>query len=436
MGRTVLVGLVVLAAAMTAVTASAQDNWPQWRGADQSGIAPTADPPVTWSETENIVWKTPLPSWSGSSPIIWGDKVYLTSPSKPGESKEEQDAGGPKVLLLCISKADGKILWEHELCDGNILAMKQNRSTPTPVTDGKHIWAITGTGILSAMDMDGNEVWKKDVQALYGKFGMQFGYASSPVLYGGNVILSVQHGFFTDDPSYLAAFDGLTGEPRWRVERPTTALVESPDSYGTPTLGTVNGKAQIFVSGGDCVTGNDADTGREIWRAWGLNPRHGQYNRVVPSVAFGGGMTFSSSRVKPLIAVHADGEGDVTETHTAWVWDKVGSPDVPTPVCDGTYLYMVDDGTRVTKVDIKTGEPVWGPKRAGEGTVDASPLLAAGRIYFTNEEAVTYVVSAGPEFSLLATNTLDPDKTLSSFAVSNNQLFLRTSKNLYCIGKK
>ena len=436
MVRTVVGGLVIAAVAMLAANAPAQENWPQWRGADQSNIAATADPPVTWSETENIVWKTPLPSWSGGSPIVWGDRVYLMSPSKPGESKEEQETGGSKLLLLCISKADGKVLWEHELAEGNKLGNKQNMTSPTPVTDGQHLWTITGMGILTALDMDGKELWKKDIQQLFGKIGLQFGYASSPVLYGGNVIIQMQHGFFTDEPCYIAAFDGLTGELRWRVERPTTAVIEGPDAYNTPTLLKVNDKTQIILSGGDCVTGHDADTGREIWRAWGLNPRHGQYNRIIPSVAVGGGMAFASSRVKPLIAVRADGEGDVTETHTAWVWDKVGSPDVPTPICDGTHLYMVDDGTRVTKVDIKTGTAVWGPKRAGEGIVSASPLLAAGRIYFTNEEAVTYVVSAGPEYTLLATNTLDVSKTLSSFAVSGNQLFRRTATHLYCIGKK
>ncbi len=428
--------LVTLAAAVLAVPASAQENWPQWRGPDQNNIATTADPPLTWSETENIVWKTALPSWSGGSPIVWGDKVYLMSPSKPGDTKEERETGGAKLLLLCIAKADGKVLWEHELAEGNKLGNKQNMTSPTPVTDGTHLWTITGSGILTGMDMDGKELWKKDIQQMYGKFGMQFGYASSPVLYGGNVIIAVQHGFFTKDPCYMVAFDGLTGEVRWRIERPTTAVVEGPDTYNTPTFLQVNGKTQIILSGGDCVTGHDADTGREIWRAWGLNPRHGQYNRIIPTVAVGDGMVFASSRVKPLLAIRADGTGDVTETHTAWVWDKLGSPDVPTPICDGKHLYMVDDGTRVTCVDIKTGTPVWGPERAGEGIVSASPLLAGGRIYFTNEEAVTFVVSAGPEFKVLATNKLDESKTLSSFAVSNNQLFLRTATHLYCIGKK
>ncbi len=238
--------LAVLAVALLAVSASAQENWPQWRGPDQNNIAATADPPVTWSETENIVWKTALPSWSGGSPIVWGDKVYLMSPSKPGESKEEQDAGGAKLLLLCIAKADGKVLWEHELAEGNKLGNKQNMTSPTPVTDGAHLWAMTGSGILTGMDMDGKELWKQDIQKLYGKIGLQFGYASSPVLYRGNIIIQMQHGFFTDDPCYLAAFDGLTGEPRWRVERPTTAVLEGPDAYNTPTLLPVNGKMQII----------------------------------------------------------------------------------------------------------------------------------------------------------------------------------------------
>ncbi len=147
-------------------------------------------------------------------------------------------------------------------------------------------------------------------------------------------------------------------------------------------------------------------------------------------------MVYAASRVKPLIAVRADGEGDVTETHTAWKWDKVGSPDVPTPLCDGKYFYMIDDNGRATCVDPKTGVPIWGPEHAGSGTVSASPVLAGGRIYWTNEESETTVIAAGPEYKVLAKNKLDGGRTLSTFAVSSNQLFLRTATHLYCIGKK
>jgi len=426
--------------------ALAQENWPQWRGPAQNGVAEAKGLPLTWSATDHIVWKTPLPSWSGGSPVIWGNRIFVTSPSQSQpaseaqqgrprrtDSGDERDPGGSKLLLICLAKGDGAILWERELDEGNKLSRKQNDSSPSPVTDGQHVWVVTGTGAVTAFDMDGTQIWQRNLQKDYGAFGQMFGYGSSPVLHDGKLIIQVLHGYTTDAPSYLLAFDALTGQERWRVERPTDAVDESPDAYTTPALLRFEDKVQVVVSGGDYVTGHDVDSGNELWRAAGLNPKASRNWRVIASPVAVDGMVYAPSRKKPLLALRAGGVGDVTQTHRAWTWDKAGGPDVPTPACDGRYLYMVEDRGKVTCLDGKSGKVLWGPERTAPGTVSASPMLADGKLYVINEEAVTSVLAAGPVFKVLATNELDGTYTLSSPAVAGSQLFIRTATHLYCI---
>ena len=189
----------------------AQENWPQWRGPEQNGVSESSDLPTSWSPDKNIVWKTKLPSWSGGTPVIWGDRILLTSPS-PALNEEEQEPGGKEVFLLCLSRKDGHELWRVKLGHGNRLYLKHNDTSPSPVTDGKHVWVITGTGKVYAVTMDGKTVWSRDVQKDYGEFGLNFGYASSPLLHDGKLILEVLHGVRMDDPSYVMALNAETGE--------------------------------------------------------------------------------------------------------------------------------------------------------------------------------------------------------------------------------
>jgi len=453
--RLPLSAIILMTSFVLAHEVNAGQHWPQWRGPNGDGTTDSTNLPTTWSTNKNILWKAELPSWSGSTPVIWGDRIFVTSPTKPGSrsadaAKQERrngatdgggaygvsDPGGPSLLLICISKHDGKVLWQRELDQGNRLWRKQNASSPSPVTDGKHVWVVTGTGAVTAFDMEGNEIWKRNLQSDYGKFGLNWGYASSPLLYDGKLIIEVLHGAKTDDPSYLAAFDGVTGKVLWRQERPTDAPQESPDAYTTPALLTYNGKMQIVVSGGDYVTGHDPATGVEIWRAAGLNPRKSPNYRIIASPVVKDGMIYAPTRQRPLLALRAGGAGDVTTSHLAWKWEDDGAPDVPTPVSDGKYFYMVSDNGMVTCLDARTGKLVWGPERTAVGTVSSSPLLAESKLYVTNERNTTSVLSAGPEFKVLATNELDGTYTLSSIAVSGEQLFLRTSMYLYCIAKQ
>jgi outer membrane protein assembly factor BamB len=314
--------------------------------------------------------------------------------------------------------------------------MKQNSSSPSPVTDGTHVWATTGNGVVTALTMDGNKVWSRNLQQDYGEFGLNHGFASSPLLYDGKLIIPVLHGMTTDDPSYVIALSAATGETLWREERPTDAVSESPDAYTTPTLVSVGGKNQVVVTGGDYVTGHDPSTGKELWRSGGLNPRKARDYRIIPSPLVVGDIIIAPTRKQPMIAIRAGGTGDVTESHRAWTFTDNGGPDVPTPVSDGSLLFLVEDAGIVTCLDVKTKERIWGPERTASGTVSSSPLLAEGRLYILNEVGVTTVLEAGRTFKTLATNELDESYTLSSPVAVGNQLFIRTGTHLYCIGKK
>jgi len=291
---------------------------------------------------------------------------------------------------------------------------------------------MTGTGILKAFDFAGKELWARDIQKDYGPFGLNWGYGSSPLLHGDSLFVQVLHGMRTDEPSYLLRIDKATGKTTWRIERPTNAYMESPDAYTTPVPVNVGSATEIVVSGGDVVTGHDPATGKELWRLNGQNPGNDPSYRVVASPVASGDVVFAPSRVRPLTAVRAGGRGDVTASHKLWSFDK--GPDVPSPVTDGTLLYLVDDRGVVHVLDNKTGAIVYGPQRLKPGTYSSSPILAGDRIYVLDEDGLTTVLKAGREFQVLAENPLG-EYVLGSPAASDGQLFIRTGQHLYCIGK-
>jgi outer membrane protein assembly factor BamB len=227
------------------------------------------------------------------------------------------------------------------------------------------------------------------------------------------------------------AYNAATGQPAWKIERPTDAPAESHDSYTTPAVLKTSGQTQIVISGGDYVTGHDPNSGAELWRVDGLNPRKDRNYRIIASPVVVGDMIYAPTRKTPLLAIAVEGPKEMT---TRWQWTKSGGTDVPTPVSDGKYFYMVAEDGLISCADARTGEPVWGPQRSGAGTVWASPLLADGKLYIVNENGATLVLAAGPEFKVLATNELDGSYTLSSPVAVGNQLFIRTGTHLYCIG--
>jgi outer membrane protein assembly factor BamB len=412
---------LALIVALLSIDVALADNWPQWRGPALNGTSAEKNLPLKWSTEENVTWKLALPSWSGSTPIIWADKVFLNI------------ADGDDLYLWCVDRAKGTPIWKKRLGGGNTKLRKQNMSSPSPVTDGKSVYVMTGTGMLKGFDFTGNELWSRDIQKDYGQFGLNWGYASSPLLFEDSLFVPVLHGMKTDDPSYLLRIDRKTGKTIWKVERPTNAIRESPDAYTTPALLRYGNTIEIVISGGDCVTGHDPATGKELWRANGLNPENHPFYRIVASPVVYEGVIYAPTRVKPLLAIKAGGRGDITESHRLWSFQN--GPDVPTPVTDGKYFYVVDDKGVMWCLEAKTGQTIWGPQRIKNGTYSSSPVLADGKIYITDEDGITTVVKAGPKFEVLAENNLN-DYCLSSVAISDGQLFMRTAQHLYCIGKR
>jgi outer membrane protein assembly factor BamB len=237
----------------------------------------------------------------------------------------------------------------------------------------------------------------------------------------------------TDDPSYLLRLDGSTGKTVFKVDRPTNAIHESPDSYITPALMRNGNQVEIVLTGGDVVTGHDPGTGKEMWRADGLNPTNNPAGRIISSPVTFDGIVYAPTRVRPMLALRAGGRGDVTQSHLLWKFDN--GPDVPTPVTDGKYLYLPNDRGIVWCLDAKTGKPFYEGQRMKPAIYSSSPVLADGKVYVSNEEGLTTVLKAGPAFEILAENALG-EYTLSSPAISDGQIFLRTEKAVYCVGKR
>ncbi|MCP5114445.1 MAG: PQQ-binding-like beta-propeller repeat protein [bacterium] len=481
--------IVAAGGAAELLAADAADYWPQWRGVDQVGRSTTAKGlPTTWSQTDNVAWRVELPSWSAATPIIWGDIVFATpaeegfnspiqfasrggpggpgagGPGGPGGRQRGAQGGRPpggpggpggggpgaggrrrggrqnarpesndhqKLFLLALNRKDGSLLWKKQTGTRNQIFRKHNMASPSPVTDGEHVWVMTGIGVLTCFDFDGTQLWQRDLEADYGKFGLNWGYASSPKLHEDRLYVQVLHGMTTDEPSYIVAIDKKTGKNIWKVERPTDAPRESPDNYSTPLLVPVGGKLQLVVSGGDYVTGHDTATGKELWRLGGFNPQAMGANRTISSSIAIDDMVFTSSRSgRPFIGFRAGGSGDITGKRELWTNDL--GADVPTPTTDGKKIYVVNDRGIASALNPTTGEVIGERKRLEPGTYSSSPLLADGKIYATSEDGPTTVFTPGDEFEILAVNKLDT-YTLASPVAVGNQIFIRTMEHLYCI---
>jgi outer membrane protein assembly factor BamB len=405
---------------LTVPLASAE-NWPQWRGPNLNGISSEKNLPERWSTEENITWKLPMSGLSGSTPIIWNELIFINA------------AEGDDLAFWCVDRNKGTVLWKKPMGGGNVKMRKHNMSSPSPVTDGQSVWVMTGTGVLKGFDFKGNELWSRDIQKDYGRFGLNWGYASSPLLFEDSLYVQVLHGMRTDEPSYVLRLDKKTGKTLWRAERPTNAIQESPDSYATPALLRYGKTTEIVITGGDCVTGHDPANGKELWRMNGLNPENNPFYRIVGSPVIADGVIYSPSRVKPVVAIKAGGRGTLSDSHKLWSFDR--GPDVPSVLSDGKYFYSIDDRGVTWCLDAKSGQVVWGPQRIKSATYSSSPVLADGKIYITNEDGLTVVMKAGDKFEVIAENDLK-EYCLSSPAISQGQIFIRTTGFLYCIGKR
>jgi outer membrane protein assembly factor BamB len=415
-------------------------NWPQWRGPNSNGSTSTAhDLAVQWDQNKNIRWRAQLPSWSAATPIVWGNTIFVTSAEEGFSSLVQGSVRGSgttepdKIFLLAVNRKNGAIRWRQQIDSGNQLYRKQNSASPSPITDGKNVWIMTGNGMFACFTMDGKAVWKRDIQKDYGRFGLNHGYASTPLLHGARLYVEVLHGMKTDDPSYVFAVEKDSGKTLWKVERQTDAPGESPDNYATPQIASISGKLQLVISGADYVTGHDLDCGKELWRIGGFNPSKNSFNRTIASSLVIGGNVFTPSmRGRPFIGFRADGSGDITGKNELWT-NNLGA-DVPTPTTDGIYIYVLKDNGTINCLEALTGKIVYESQRIEAGTYSSSPLLADEKLYCISEEGTTTVVKAGPSFEILGVNKLD-SHTLASPVADDSQIFIRTGNYLYCIQK-
>ncbi|MCZ6680942.1 MAG: PQQ-like beta-propeller repeat protein [Candidatus Poribacteria bacterium] len=438
--------LIILTAVSVAMPAAGDDGgstdaqhyWPQWRGPLGTGVALHANPPVEWSEGVNIRWKIALPGVGHSTPIVWGDRVFVTTAVPYGEALKPKYSRLPnahdelpithrhKFMVIAVSRRDGNILWERTVREelphagGHYTASLASNS---PVTDGEHLFAYFGSYGLYCLDLDGELLWETDLGQMHPMHG--HGEGSSPALYRDTLIINWDH----EGQSFVVAFDKRTGKERWKVSR------DGVSSWTTPIIVEDGGKPQVIISGSKRVRGYDLATGVVIWECGGLSVEN-----VVASPVAGDGMVYvGSSYDKPsMLAIRLDGaKGDITGTARV-VWSRTrGAPYVPSPLLYGDSLYFIRHFQGIlTRVNARTGEDQPGPLRLnGIGYVFASPVGAQGRVYITGRDGTTLVISHDETPKFLARNQLN-DSFSASPAVVGRELFLRGQEYLYCIAEE
>ena len=393
---------------MLAAEGEAANYWTQWRGPSGQGLVTGGTYPDVWSATRNVIWKTPVPGRGNSSPIVWRDRIIVTTAYDNGR----------RVSVLAFRRADGGRLWETFVTSGRAggAHFKNGHASATPATDGERVYVSFGAHGLAAVDLNGTIVWQRDLGAM----DAYHGTAGSPLVYRDRVILYQDQ--FSD--SFVAAFDARTGRTVWRTARNASV------GWGTPVAIRAGDHDEIIVNSQRTVYAYEPDTGRELWRCGGSN------DEVIPTPVVGHGMVFcSSGRAGPTLAIRPGGRGDVTRSHLVWTSPR-GSPFVPSPVLHGQYLYMVNDMASIaTCLDATTGRSVWQGRlgMAQREGFSASPVAVDGKIFFTNDEGDTFVLRAGPAFELLHVNQLG-ESTLASPALVDGRWYIRTDRNLFAIG--
>ena len=401
---------------LCAATAHAED-WPSWRGPRLDGTSTEKNLPLRWSDKDNVAWKTEIPGIGHSSPIIFGDRVFVTSCIE-----NEQ-----KRMLYCLDRTSGKILWERNVVTSKLEHKHGLNSfaSSTPTTDGKYLWVSFleyPKMVVVCYDYEGKEVWRKSPGALLSTHG----FCSSPVLHKDLIILNGDQ----DAQAYIVALDKKTGEEKWRADRPNKTR-----SYCTPILIESKGKpgvTQLVLSGSKCVTSYNADTGKLLWII------NGPTEQYVASLVFTDEMLFLTTGFPEyhLMGIRPDGEGDVTKSQVAWHHAKLPAKEasyVPSPIAYDAHFFVVSDLGFLTCLEAATGKKLWMEKMGKHHS--ASPVVADGHFYFPDDDGVTWVLKAGNKFDVVAKNELG-EPVRASPAISRGQIFLRGSNHLFCIGKE
>jgi outer membrane protein assembly factor BamB len=411
------------------------DNWAQWRGPLATGVGPNANPPVNWSENKNIRWKVAVPGKGHSTPVIWGDRIFLTTaipfgePVKPrfvrpGAHDNNEMTQAYEFAVLAVDRKTGKILWQetvHKAVPHEAGHLTASLASASPVTDGELVIAFFGSYGLYCLDFAGKLIWKKDLGEMHTKHG--HGEGSSPALFGDTLIINWDH----EEQSFLVALDKRTGKQRWRVARPEET------SWATPIVVEHAGKTQVVVSGTNRIRGYDLATGEVIWECGGLS------SNIVASPVSADGFVYAGSSydTRAMLAVKLDGaKGDITGTNQVVWMRQRGTPYVPSPLLyDDTIYNLQHYQGVVVRINAKTGQDKGEPIRLPAiRDVYSSPVAAAGRIYITSRDGVTQVLSHNDPTKSLAVNRLD-DHFSASAAMVGKELFLRGENHLYCIAE-
>jgi outer membrane protein assembly factor BamB len=406
--------LVLLLIAGASVLAQAED-WPQFRGPTGQGHTTERGLPLEWNETNNIIWKSPVPGLGWSSPAVANGRVWLTTVV---ESKERRGRVSASLRALAYDVATGRELVNVEvfrLDDAGYVNPKNSRASPTPIVDGDRVYVHFGAEGTAAVSTSGEILWTTHL-----RYESQHGNVGSPTLYRDLLIVNCDG---NGGEAYVIALDTATGKTRWKTSRRRPA----DQAYSTPLVITVDQQDQLVSVGAYRAAAYEPLTGQEIWRV-----SYGDGFSNVPRPVFGQGLVFIATgfQTPSLLAVRPDGKGDVTRTHVAWTITR-GAPYTPSPLLVGNDLYYVSDTGVLSLADAMSGQIVW-QQRLG-GNYSASPVFADGRIYFQSEEGVTTVIAPGREFKRLAVNRLD-GATLASMAVSNGSFYIRSQSHLYRIG--
>ena len=445
--RLFVLGLTILCGTLALYAQAPGADWPGWRGPNGSGVAPDRTLPTRWSAAENVAWKSAIAGAGVSTPIVSGDRVYVTSQVGAGVRREGNHprlvqgsdaaaqgeralgaAAGPGAdparttfLVEAFNRADGTRMWERRIdAAGDLTPVhdKHNLASSSPVTDGSLVFAWFGTGQIVALDRAGALVWQRHLATENGAFDIQWGHGSSPVLHGDLLIL------LCDQPakSYLVALDKATGKDRWKADRGA-----GRSSYSTPLVVEGAFGAEVVVNSTERIDAYDAKTGALLWHA-------GETSRfAVPTPVFHDGVIYASRgyRSGPYMAIKPGGRGDVNATRTVWRV-ATGAPYVSSLLYYDGIVYMANDVGVLTAVDASTGERVW--QERVDGVFSASPVGGGGHVYFVAESGDTVVVKAGKTPQIVARNAVG-ERAVASPAIAKGQIFLRTDKHLFSIGK-
>ncbi len=424
--------LLAAACLFTVLPSAESGDWGSWRGPSSNGISTEKDLPLKWSKDQNVAWRVPMPGPAGATPAVWGNQIFVTS------------IDGNKLVLICLG-TDGKEQWRQEIGSGNkdVRGDEGNSASPSPITDGQHVWSFMATGDIACFTVDGKPVWGGNLQDRYGKFRIAFGMSSTPVFHDGRLYLQLIHGDGKAETSeaLVVALDAATGKDIWKSERVTAAHTENEHSYASPLLYDFGGVKYLVTHGADYTVAYNLKDGSERWRLGGLNPHNDPDRRYHPTLRFvaspgiaEGIIVCPTAKNGPVFAISADGEGDLTGSKKAikWVREK-NTPDVPSPVILDDLIYLCRENGILLVLDRETGEEVY-MERTHSMRHRASPVYADGHLYLTARDGKITVVKTGRSFEIVSQN--DTGEAMSaSPAISNGTIYLRTFDALWAIRK-